>query len=122
MSPVMAALRALVCALIVSFWGAVPALAERRPVAVVNLDLADESKARPLVDQLGYELNVHPELRSLDDSSDSAALKATGSTIPIATASTPRSTARPARRASSSSSTTTWRPTTPAWGSAPCSP
>lgn len=75
MSPVMAALRALVCALIVSFWGAVPALAERRPVAVVNLDLADESKARPLVDQLGYELNVHPELRSLDDSSDSAALK-----------------------------------------------
>ncbi len=75
MSPVMAARWALVCALITCLVGAVPALAERRPVAVVNLDLADESKARALADQLILELDGHPELKSLENPTDSAALK-----------------------------------------------
>jgi hypothetical protein len=75
MSPAMAARWAFLCALTASFVGAVPASAERRPVAVVNLDLSDESKAKGLTDQLITELNAHPELMSLPDPTDSAALK-----------------------------------------------
>ncbi len=75
MSPAMAARWALVCALVASLMGAVPATAERRPVAVVNLDLSDESKARTLADQLISELDGHPELKSLPNPTDSAALK-----------------------------------------------
>ncbi|CAN5703850.1 hypothetical protein BH11MYX3_BH11MYX3_20000 [soil metagenome] len=75
MSPVMAARWAPVCALVASLVGAVPAMAERRPVAVVNLDLADDSKARELADQLILALNAHPDLKSLENPTDSAALK-----------------------------------------------
>ncbi len=75
MSPAMAARWALVCALVASLVGAVPAVAERRPVAVVNLDLADESHARTLADQLITVLDGHPELKSLPNPTDSAALK-----------------------------------------------
>ncbi|MBA3454889.1 MAG: hypothetical protein H0T42_17505, partial [Deltaproteobacteria bacterium] len=74
MSPAMAARWALVCALVASLVGAVPALAERRPVAVVNLDVTDESKARTLADQLISELDGHPELKPLNPT-DAAALK-----------------------------------------------
>lgn len=70
----MAALRALVCALAI-LW-VVPASAERRrPVAVVNLDLADGSKARQLADQVIAELRAHPDLDTLGNPTDAAALK-----------------------------------------------
>jgi hypothetical protein len=75
MSPAMAARWALVCALVASLVGALPATAERRPVAVVNLDLADDSRARSLADALILELDGHPELKSLENPTDSAALK-----------------------------------------------
>lgn len=73
MSPAMAALRAFVCAL-VTLW-VVPAFAERRPVAVVNLDLSDESRARELADQVIAALDAHPDLKSLTNPSEAAALK-----------------------------------------------
>lgn len=73
MSPAMAARWALVCALIASF-GAT-AVAERRRVAVVNLDLADQSAAKTLADQLDRVLSAHPDLDRLDNATNAAALK-----------------------------------------------
>ena len=73
MSPAMAALRAFVCTLVT--FGVMPAFAERRPVAVVNLDLADESKARELAEGVIDELRDHPDLKSLGNPTDEAALK-----------------------------------------------
>ena len=73
MSPAMAARWAFVCALVTL--GVGPVFAQQRPVAVVNLDLSDESKARDLAGQVIAELDRHPDLRSLVDPTDAAALK-----------------------------------------------
>ncbi len=70
----MAARWAFVCALITSF-GLGSASAERRPVAVVNLDLSDASAAKALADKLVGALFVHPDLSSLANPTDAAALK-----------------------------------------------
>ncbi len=73
MSPAMAALRAFVCVLVTI--SVVPAFAERRPVAVVNLDLSATSKARDLADLVIRELDRHQDLKSLDNPTNAAALK-----------------------------------------------
>ncbi|MBL9018397.1 MAG: PEGA domain-containing protein [Myxococcales bacterium] len=77
MSPAMAARWALVCALIgamiASFGGT--AHAERRRVAVVNLDLADQSAAKTMADRLDGVLSAHPDLDRLTSATDAAALK-----------------------------------------------
>ena len=73
MSPPMAARWAFVCVLVTI--GVSPAFAKRRPVAVVNLDLSDESKARELAEQVIRELDAHPDLVSLGNPTDAAALK-----------------------------------------------
>ena len=72
MSPPMAARWAFVCVLVTI--GVSPAFAERRPVAVVNLDVSDDSKATQLAGQLGEQLDSHPDLRPVQ-STDAAALK-----------------------------------------------
>src|SRR4051812_1064853 len=73
MSPAIAARWAFVCVLVTL--GVSPAFAERRrPVAVVNLDLSEESKARELADKVITELDGHPDLRSLGPT-EAAALK-----------------------------------------------
>lgn len=74
MSPAMAARWAFVCALITSF-GMGSAYAERRPVAVVNLDLSDTSPAKALADRLDPTLVTHSELSGLLSSTDASALK-----------------------------------------------
>lgn len=73
----MAAPRALVCALIGAIIVSVGATAsaERRRVAVVNLDLGDQSAAKNLADQLDGVLANHPDLDRLSESTDAAALK-----------------------------------------------
>ena len=70
----MAARWAFVCALITSF-GMGSAFAERRPVAVVNLDISDTSPAKALADDLVAALFTHPDLSSLSNPTDAAALK-----------------------------------------------
>lgn len=73
MSPAMAARWAFVCALVSLSVG--PAFAERRPVAVINLDLSDDSKARELAGQLITELDRHVDLQPLGaQPTDAAAL------------------------------------------------
>ena len=71
----MAALRAFVCALIVSAGGATVHADVRRPVAVVNLDLSGDPAARLLADKLSAVLDAHAELKQLADGSDIVALK-----------------------------------------------
>lgn len=51
------------------------AVAERRPVAVINLDLSDAAAPQALAADLERELTVHPVLRAIQDSSDAAALR-----------------------------------------------
>ena len=68
----MAARWALVCALIASL--GVTASAERRRVAVVNLDLQDQSAAKTLADNLDGVLANHPDLAQVN-STYAAALK-----------------------------------------------
>jgi hypothetical protein len=72
MAPVMAAFRAIVCAVLILGIGGAQAHAERRPVAVV--DLANEPATRAVGDELKAALEVHPDLRTLPSSTDDAAL------------------------------------------------
>ena len=67
---------AVLCVLVATLGlGVRPAVAERRPVAIVNLDLTGSTATSDLADQLLIELAGHPELTTLRDLSDSAALK-----------------------------------------------
>lgn len=72
MSPALAAFRVIVCA--VALLGVTTAHAERRPVAVVNLDLTDAPATQELATQLDAVLREHPELRTLPVTGDTAAL------------------------------------------------
>lgn len=74
MSPAMAARWAFLCALIAPFGGLSVARAERRPVAVVNLDTSDSSPAKALADELNTALRNHPDLSQLPPT-DAAALQ-----------------------------------------------
>lgn len=74
MSPVMAAPRVIVCAVVLLILGVTPAHAQRRPVAVVNLDLGSDPAPQELATQLDAVLREHPELRTLPAPGDTAAL------------------------------------------------
>ncbi len=82
MSPRTAARWALVCALLI---GGTIARADRRPVAVINL--SQETQTREIAAALDGELAIHPDLRSLPNTTASALLEYTDDDrVPIDTA------------------------------------